>query len=107
MVAAPRGCTGHSKEQSMLCQAGHRGDLLALLPEVDSTRSHASPCERTPARLSPVKRCDTLSIFSTKLKLTFVLKYRATPPTNQGTWVGLVVVLLVVMLLVIDIEAIV
>jgi hypothetical protein len=26
-----------------------------------------------------------------------VLKYRATPPTNQGTWVGLVVVLLVVM----------
>ena len=54
-----------------------------------------------------MKRCDTYQYFSTNLKLTFVLKYRATPPTNQGTWVGLVVVLLVVMLLVIDIEAIV
>ena len=48
-----------------------------------------------------------ISIFSTKLKLTFVLKNRATPPINQGAWVGLVFVLLVVMLLVIDIEAIV
>ena len=53
-----------------------------------------------------MKRCDTYQYFSTKLKLTFVLN-RATPPTNQGTWVVLVFVLLVVMLLVIDIEAIV
>ena len=36
-----------------------------------------------------------------------VLKNRATPPTSQVALVGLVVVLLVVMLLVIDIEAIV